>query len=210
MNGWTDECGFSTNWWRFFCFSRDCAYLCLLNSGTSFVAGFAIFSALGFMAYEQNTDISKVAESGENLWMRFGRRETLNHRCFATEQLPPPPLSPSRSWPGLHRLPSSGRYDAFPSDLGHFLLHHDYPAGTGQWGEQTMKQVFKNLTFDAYSVEVFINYKCVYYVLSRCTFDSNPELDAVWKTRLQKVNALINKSLLIKHDYICVCVCSSL
>lgn len=40
-------------------------YLCLLNSGTSFVAGFAIFSALGFMAYEQNTDISKVAESGE-------------------------------------------------------------------------------------------------------------------------------------------------
>lgn len=43
---------------------RDCVYLCLLNSGTSFVAGFAIFSALGFMAYEQNTHISKVAESG--------------------------------------------------------------------------------------------------------------------------------------------------
>lgn len=50
----------------FVCF-RDCVYLCLLNSGTSFVAGFAIFSALGFMAYEQNTDISKVAESGENV-----------------------------------------------------------------------------------------------------------------------------------------------
>lgn len=47
--------------------SRDCVYLCLLNSGTSFVAGFAIFSALGFMAYEQNTDISKVAESGPGL-----------------------------------------------------------------------------------------------------------------------------------------------
>uniref|UniRef100_A0A7N6BBV6 Transporter n=1 Tax=Anabas testudineus TaxID=64144 RepID=A0A7N6BBV6_ANATE len=46
---------------------RDCVYLCLLNSGTSFVAGFAIFSALGFMAYEQNTDISKVAESGPGL-----------------------------------------------------------------------------------------------------------------------------------------------
>lgn len=42
-------------------------YLCLLNSGTSFVAGFAIFSVLGFMAYEQNTDISKVAESGDNI-----------------------------------------------------------------------------------------------------------------------------------------------
>lgn len=47
------------------CFFRDCVYLCLLNSGTSFVAGFAIFSVLGFMAYEQNTDISNVAESGE-------------------------------------------------------------------------------------------------------------------------------------------------
>uniref|UniRef100_A0A8C1B4E0 Transporter n=1 Tax=Cyprinus carpio carpio TaxID=630221 RepID=A0A8C1B4E0_CYPCA len=29
---------------------KDCVYLCLLNSGTSFVAGFAIFSVLGFMA----------------------------------------------------------------------------------------------------------------------------------------------------------------
>ncbi|XP_071768766.1 sodium- and chloride-dependent GABA transporter 2 [Centroberyx gerrardi] len=46
---------------------KDCVYLCLLNSGTSFVAGFAIFSALGFMAYEQNTEISKVAESGPGL-----------------------------------------------------------------------------------------------------------------------------------------------
>lgn len=46
---------------------RDCVYLCLLNSGTSFVAGFAIFSVLGFMAYEQNMHISKVAESGPGL-----------------------------------------------------------------------------------------------------------------------------------------------
>ncbi|XP_027002279.1 solute carrier family 6 member 22, tandem duplicate 1 [Tachysurus fulvidraco] len=46
---------------------KDCIYLCLLNSGTSFVAGFAIFSVLGFMAYEQQTDISKVAESGPGL-----------------------------------------------------------------------------------------------------------------------------------------------
>lgn len=46
---------------------KDTVYLCLLNSGTSFVAGFAIFSVLGFMAYEQNTHISKVAESGPGL-----------------------------------------------------------------------------------------------------------------------------------------------
>ncbi|XP_048110691.1 sodium- and chloride-dependent GABA transporter 2-like isoform X3 [Alosa alosa] len=46
---------------------KDCVYLCLLNSGTSFVAGFAIFSVLGFMAYEQKTNISMVAESGPGL-----------------------------------------------------------------------------------------------------------------------------------------------
>ncbi|XP_028823031.1 sodium- and chloride-dependent GABA transporter 2-like isoform X2 [Denticeps clupeoides] len=46
---------------------KDCIYLCLLNSGTSFVAGFAIFSVLGFMAYEQGIDISMVAESGPGL-----------------------------------------------------------------------------------------------------------------------------------------------
>ncbi|CAL8277110.1 unnamed protein product [Boreogadus saida] len=46
---------------------RDCLYLCLLNSLTSFVAGFAIFSVLGFMAYEQGVDISMVAESGPGL-----------------------------------------------------------------------------------------------------------------------------------------------
>ncbi|XP_029537521.1 sodium- and chloride-dependent GABA transporter 2-like isoform X2 [Oncorhynchus nerka] len=46
---------------------KDCMYLCLLNSGTSFVAGFSIFSVLGFMAYEQGTDIATVAESGPGL-----------------------------------------------------------------------------------------------------------------------------------------------
>lgn len=44
---------------------RDCFYLCLLNSATSVVAGFAIFSILGFMTYEQGVDISEVAESGK-------------------------------------------------------------------------------------------------------------------------------------------------
>ncbi|CAB1420211.1 unnamed protein product [Pleuronectes platessa] len=46
---------------------RDCLYLCLLNSVTSIVAGFAVFSILGFMTYEQGVDISEVAESGPGL-----------------------------------------------------------------------------------------------------------------------------------------------
>ncbi|KAG9335218.1 hypothetical protein JZ751_005573 [Albula glossodonta] len=46
----------------------DCLALCFLNSGTSFIAGFAIFSILGFMSYEQNVPISEVAES---VWACF-------------------------------------------------------------------------------------------------------------------------------------------
>ncbi|XP_061494654.1 sodium- and chloride-dependent betaine transporter-like [Rhineura floridana] len=46
---------------------RDCFMLCFLNSATSFVAGFAIFSVLGFMAQEQGVPISDVAESGPGL-----------------------------------------------------------------------------------------------------------------------------------------------
>ncbi|CAN9501807.1 unnamed protein product [Ophioblennius macclurei] len=46
---------------------KDCFYLCLLNSGTSVVAGVAIFSVLGYMTYEQGVDISEVAASGPGL-----------------------------------------------------------------------------------------------------------------------------------------------
>ncbi|XP_029931717.1 sodium- and chloride-dependent GABA transporter 2-like [Myripristis murdjan] len=46
---------------------RDSFALCLLNSLTSFVAGFAVFSVLGFMAKELGVDISAVAESGPGL-----------------------------------------------------------------------------------------------------------------------------------------------
>uniref|UniRef100_A0A667ZRW2 Transporter n=1 Tax=Myripristis murdjan TaxID=586833 RepID=A0A667ZRW2_9TELE len=46
---------------------QDAFVLALINSGTSFFAGFVVFSVLGFMAAEQGVDISKVAESGPGL-----------------------------------------------------------------------------------------------------------------------------------------------
>ncbi|KAG2468734.1 S6A13 protein, partial [Polypterus senegalus] len=46
---------------------KDCIHLCLLNASTSFLSGFAVFSTLGFMAYEQGVPIEEVAESGPGL-----------------------------------------------------------------------------------------------------------------------------------------------
>ncbi|KAK7945161.1 hypothetical protein WMY93_000889 [Mugilogobius chulae] len=46
---------------------KDAFILCLLNSSTSFFAGFAIFSVLGYMSYELGVSINTVAESGPGL-----------------------------------------------------------------------------------------------------------------------------------------------
>ncbi|XP_035027243.2 sodium- and chloride-dependent betaine transporter [Hippoglossus stenolepis] len=46
---------------------KDCFWLCLLNSVTSFVSGFVVFSVLGFMAQKQGVSVDKVAESGPGL-----------------------------------------------------------------------------------------------------------------------------------------------
>ncbi|XP_028301979.1 sodium- and chloride-dependent GABA transporter 2-like [Gouania willdenowi] len=46
---------------------RDSFFLCILNSGTSFLSGFAIFSVLGYMSEKQGVDIAAVAESGPGL-----------------------------------------------------------------------------------------------------------------------------------------------
>ncbi|KAM4604718.1 sodium- and chloride-dependent GABA transporter 3-like [Polymixia lowei] len=46
---------------------KDTFWLCLLNSGTSFVAGFVVFSVLGFMAEKQGVPVDMVVESGPGL-----------------------------------------------------------------------------------------------------------------------------------------------
>ncbi|XP_036440988.1 sodium- and chloride-dependent GABA transporter 2-like [Colossoma macropomum] len=46
---------------------KDSIWLCVLNSCTSVVAGFAVFSVLGFMAEQQGATVEDVAESGPGL-----------------------------------------------------------------------------------------------------------------------------------------------
>uniref|UniRef100_A0A8D3C518 Transporter n=1 Tax=Scophthalmus maximus TaxID=52904 RepID=A0A8D3C518_SCOMX len=46
---------------------RDSLLLCVLNNGTSFIAGFAVFSVLGFMAHSQGIPIDIVVHSGPGL-----------------------------------------------------------------------------------------------------------------------------------------------
>jgi solute carrier family 6 GABA transporter-like protein 6/8/11/12/13 len=45
-------------------YCRDCIIYTFVNCGTSFLAGFVIFSVLGFMAYERGLSVGDVAESG--------------------------------------------------------------------------------------------------------------------------------------------------
>ena len=44
--------------------------MAVINSATSLYAGFAVFSVLGFMAYQQGVKIDKVAEKGTYRKMR--------------------------------------------------------------------------------------------------------------------------------------------
>ena len=66
---------------------RDSIALCFLNSGTSFVAGFAIFSILGFMSQEQGVPISEVAESGGWCFGGWGAQDRrLRELCLNLRQ----------------------------------------------------------------------------------------------------------------------------
>ncbi|XP_031428504.1 sodium- and chloride-dependent GABA transporter 2-like isoform X2 [Clupea harengus] len=63
--------GFLTSLGSYNTYNNDCYkdsfVLCLLNSGTSFISGFAIFSILGYMTHEQGVNIAEVVDSGPGL-----------------------------------------------------------------------------------------------------------------------------------------------
>ncbi|KAG7241026.1 hypothetical protein INR49_026056 [Caranx melampygus] len=101
---------------------KDSFLLCLLNSGTSFLAGFAIFSVLGFMAEEQGVDISAVAQTGDTKF------------------------SSGLAWPSS---PTQGcSHDASPPTLGYLLLPHDHHAGPGHTGRFTHTQTHRVILMD--------------------------------------------------------------
>lgn len=73
---------------------RDAYILAVINSSTSFFAGFVVFSVLGFMASEQGVDISKVAESGE--WWAEGAGRSRAPRGAGTTD---PAVPQALGWP---------------------------------------------------------------------------------------------------------------
>lgn len=52
---------------QFFPFFRDALLTSMINSATSFVAGFVIFSVLGYMAHASGRSIQDVATEGPGL-----------------------------------------------------------------------------------------------------------------------------------------------
>lgn len=60
---------------------RDTVIIACVNSGTSFLAGFAIFAALGNMAHQQGVDVKDVVDSGPGLAFVAYPQEVLNLPC---------------------------------------------------------------------------------------------------------------------------------
>lgn len=125
---------------------RDSLWLCVLNSCTSLVAGFAVFSALGFMSLKQGVPIEMVVESGiqspmvtfsvllseSKLSLRIKSNGT--KRCEKRTTFQSSVLS-SRPRLGIHCFPSGCCHDATSSALGCVLLYNANFVGTGYPGE---------------------------------------------------------------------------
>lgn len=118
--------------------------LSLVNSGTSFISGFAIFSVLGFMANEQGVNVSQVAESGTVI-LSFSRYEyhtvAVYSRGLAQWQYSLYIIYFTiyfRTWSGVHCLSKSYHHDASVNVVGYFVLRHAFASWTRQSGKKTI------------------------------------------------------------------------
>lgn len=135
---WTQMCRFFILTSKLFlCLSlRDVFWISLLNSGTSFTAGFVVFSVLGFMAHQLGVRVDVVAESGADLIWLWGSLSITEQLHIAGPALIVIHLLRSRS--GLHCLPTGYSYDASASVLDRLLLLDAHHAHCGH----TCKAVF--------------------------------------------------------------------
>ena len=63
-----------------YCF-RDSLLVPLINCGTSFYAGFVIFSVLGFMATNKDTEVANVVDDGNDCSIHMVELVALEHTC---------------------------------------------------------------------------------------------------------------------------------
>lgn len=121
------------------CICRDCLWLSVLNGSTSFVAGFVVFSTLGFMAQAQGVPIDMVAESGRTLNQSQMNRSPIMQ---VKEKTGESSLVLPRSRTGLHCLSSGDCHDAPSSAVGCLLLHYAPTAGNWHNGELMQNPLF--------------------------------------------------------------------
>uniref|UniRef100_H3CF08 Uncharacterized protein n=1 Tax=Tetraodon nigroviridis TaxID=99883 RepID=H3CF08_TETNG len=101
---------------------RDSLWLCLLNSCTSFVAGFTVFSVLGFMAQQQGVPISNVVDSGPGLaFFKISKEinqrvESLSYVSVFVLQLDPLLMCATCQFSGLETI-TAAVIDLFPRKM---------------------------------------------------------------------------------------------
>lgn len=133
---------------------RDCLWLSVLNGSTSFVAGFVVFSTLGFMAQAQGVPIDMVAESGRTLNQSQMTRSPIMQ---VEEKTGESSLVLPRSRTGLHCLSSGHCHDAPSSALGCLLVHYAPTVGNWHNGELTQNTLYPAET-PSFNVYVFVYY----------------------------------------------------
>ena len=54
----------------------------IINCGTSFYAGFVIFSVLGFMATKKHTTVASVVADGKNTYIVYKKTRNVRRRIY--------------------------------------------------------------------------------------------------------------------------------